>query len=77
VAVNETVRNPGGDGEHADQPLPLPKGVSHLAVADNGRAVPEPGLVFMSGLLGLGVLAAWARRRRSRRYGRGTRRPPQ
>lgn len=62
VAVDETVRNPNGAGEDVDQPLPLPKGVSHLAV-EGGHAVPEPGLVFMGGLLGLGVLAAWARRR--------------
>jgi Ca-activated chloride channel family protein len=66
VAVDETVRNPGGPGNDVDQPLPLPKGVSHLAV-EGGHAVPEPGLVFMGGLLGLGVLAAWARRRHSHR----------
>ncbi len=75
VAVDETVRNPSGAGEDVDQPLPLPKGVSHLAV-EGGHAVPEPGLVFMGGLLGLGVLAAWARRHRgrSRRSGRAPRR---
>jgi Ca-activated chloride channel family protein len=75
VAVDETVRNPNGAGEDVDQPLQLPKGVSHLAV-EGGHAVPEPGLVFMGGLLGLGVLAAWARRRhgRSRRSERGDRR---
>ncbi len=62
VAVDETVRNPTGDGDDVDQPLPLPKGVSNLAVG-GGQNVPEPGLVFMLALLCLGVLASWVRRR--------------
>ncbi|MFZ1983794.1 MAG: VIT domain-containing protein [Desulfatitalea sp.] len=63
VAVDETVRNPNGTGEDVDQPLPLPKGVSNLAIG-NGHSVPEPGLVFMSALLGLGVLASYMRKSR-------------
>ncbi len=40
VAVDEVVRNAGGAGNEVKQPLPLPKGVSELAVP--GRRVPEP-----------------------------------
>lgn len=47
VAVDETVRNGTGDAEDVKQPLPLPKGVSHLAV---GRPMPEPELLW-AGLL--------------------------
>ena len=66
VAVDETVRNTTESGDEVDQPLPLPKGVSHLAVG-GGHNVPEPGLVFMSALLCLGGLAAWVRRRQRTR----------
>ncbi len=70
VAVDETVRNASGSGDEVDQLLPLPKGVSNLAVGGSHN-VPEPGLVFMSALLCLGGLAAWVRRRqRSRKRDR-------
>lgn len=65
VAVDETVRNPDGAGDDVDQPLPLPKGVSNLAVG-GGHSVPEPGLVFMIALLCLAALASWVRRRSNR-----------
>ena len=69
VAVDETVRNATEAGEEVDQPLPLPKGVSNLAVGGiSSRNVPEPGLVFMSALLCLGALAAWVRRKGRRRH---------
>jgi Ca-activated chloride channel family protein len=48
VAVHEVVRNPGGAAKTVDQPLPLPQGVSDLAVGDS---VPEPELALLSGLL--------------------------
>ena len=47
VAVDETVRNTTGDARDVKQPLPLPKGVSNLAV---GRPMPEPELLW-AGLL--------------------------
>jgi Ca-activated chloride channel family protein len=47
VAVDETVRNTTGDTRDVKQPLPLPKGVSNLAV---GRPMPEPELLW-AGLL--------------------------
>jgi Ca-activated chloride channel homolog len=41
VAVHDVVRNPNDPARSVDQPLPLPQGVSDLAV---GNAVPEPEL---------------------------------
>jgi Ca-activated chloride channel family protein len=47
VAVREVVVNPSGDGVAVVQPLPLPKGVSDLAVG--GVAVgDEPGLLWLA-----------------------------
>jgi Ca-activated chloride channel family protein len=51
VAVHEVVRNPGGKGDDVDQPLPLPKGVSNLAVGTPVAAVPEPELWLMAVVL--------------------------
>jgi Ca-activated chloride channel family protein len=61
IAVHEVVRNPDGDAQCVDQPLPLPEGVSALAVGD---ALPEPDLpaLVAATLLGIAVLA----RRRAR-----------
>jgi Ca-activated chloride channel family protein len=48
IAVHEKVRNPNGSAEGVDQPLPLPQGVSDLAVPE-----PElPLLVLLALLLG-------------------------
>jgi Ca-activated chloride channel homolog len=46
VAVLEEIRNPEGDARDVKQPLPLPRGVSNLAV---GRyaTVPEPELLYL------------------------------
>lgn len=41
IAVREKVTNPGGDAENVEQPLPLPMGVSELAVGS------EPELVWL------------------------------
>jgi len=43
VAVRELVRNPG-DADAVTQPLPMPQGMSDLAV---GNRVPEPGLAVL------------------------------
>ena len=52
IAVHETVRNPEGKGDTVDQPLPLPSGVSNLAVSGSCSNVPEPGLrLLVTGLL--------------------------
>ncbi|MDP3125026.1 MAG: VIT domain-containing protein [Thiobacillus sp.] len=53
VAVDETVVNPGADATDVKQPLPLPQGVSELALA---QPVPEPELgwlmLLLAGLFG-------------------------
>ena len=51
VAIDEEVRNPNGEGKEVKQPLPLPKGVSNLAVAATGRSVPEPEFWLVAVLL--------------------------
>lgn len=51
VAIDEQIRNPGGEGKEVKQPLPLPKSVSNLAVAVSGRSVPEPEFWLVAGLL--------------------------
>lgn len=62
VAVDETVRNPAGKADDAKQPLPLPKGVSSLAV---GRPMPEPELWW---LLAIPALFGLTRKLRETRH---------
>jgi len=62
IAVLEEVRNTSGQGNDVDQPLPLPNGVSDLAVGYGSGA--EPGLWIL--LLAAGTLVAVAARRRMR-----------
>jgi Ca-activated chloride channel family protein len=52
VAVLQEVRNAGGQGKNVDQPLPLPQGVSDLAVGDGNAQGDEPGLVLLVALAG-------------------------
>jgi Ca-activated chloride channel family protein len=49
IAVREKVVNPNGDATDVDQPLPLPLGVSDMAVGD------EPGLLWLLAAVGLGA----------------------
>jgi Ca-activated chloride channel family protein len=54
IAVLEEVRNPGGQAVGVDQPLPLPDGVSDLAVGGQYGSGAEPGvwtLLFVASLL--------------------------
>lgn len=53
VAVDETVRNTSGGAQPVKQPLPLPAGVSNLAV---GRPMPEPELLWL--MLAMALLLA-------------------
>jgi Ca-activated chloride channel family protein len=63
VAVHEVVRNPSGSGDEVAQVLPLPAGVSDLAVG--GMAVgDEPGLGWLL-VAALAAMAALAWRRRA------------
>lgn len=60
IAVEQIVRATGGSTD-VNQPLPLPAGVSDLAV---GMEVgPEPGLTILLAMIGLGLIL-WARRSR-------------
>lgn len=57
VAVDEVVANPAGGAKDVKQPLPLPQGVSQLALA--ARPMTEPELYW----LGLVMLALYGLRR--------------
>ena len=71
IAVDKVVRNPGGRGATANQPSPLPEGVSNIAVGEAsalGAAVsstPEPE-TWAAMLVVLAVLGAQAARRQRR-----------
>jgi Ca-activated chloride channel family protein len=65
VAVDETVVNPEGDAATVKEPLPLPQGVSELALA---RPVPEPDVLWL--LVGLAMLAGVSRLARKGSHGR-------
>ena len=47
IAVREEVRNPDGSAKDVKQPLPLPLGVSDLAVGAGTEEGSEPGLVWL------------------------------
>jgi Ca-activated chloride channel homolog len=47
IAVREEVRNPTGSAQDVNQPLPLPLGVSDLAVGQGTESGSEPELVWL------------------------------
>jgi len=63
IAVLEEVRNAGGKATDVDQPLPLPDGVSDLAVGNPYGSGAEPGFWIL--LCGGGLLLAIAVRRKA------------
>ena len=63
VAVDEIIRNPDGGSRDVKQPLPLPKGVSNLAIGGGMNQVPEPELAIMI-LLIFGLLLVGRLRKR-------------
>ncbi|HTN49500.1 MAG TPA: VIT domain-containing protein [Burkholderiaceae bacterium] len=65
IAIDRVVRNAGGEQRSVDQPLPLPAGVTELAVGEV-PSTPEPEFVSMALAAG-GLL--WWKRRRERRHG--------
>jgi Ca-activated chloride channel family protein len=66
VAVREEVRNPLGSAQDVKQPLPLPLGVSDLAVGQGTEAGSEPELIWLIGAsLVLGLFMMFRSRRRS------------
>jgi Ca-activated chloride channel family protein len=59
IAVREVVRNTQGAAQDVDQPLPLPQGVSDLAVGS------EPELVWlMTASMMIALMMIWRGRRR-------------
>jgi Ca-activated chloride channel family protein len=64
VAVDDVVRNPGGNAQTVKQPLPLPAGVENSAVGTAIQTTPEPGTWA---LLTVVVVILGARVYRSRR----------
>lgn len=61
IAVDHVVRNTTGDSASVDQPLPMPQGVSDLAIGAEVPATPEPeawGMLLLAG----GLLLFWSRR---------------
>jgi Ca-activated chloride channel family protein len=61
VAIHDVIRNPGGAGHEASQPLPLPAGVSDLAVGVGMGT--EPGMIWLVALAILvGVMVVVLRR---------------
>jgi Ca-activated chloride channel family protein len=66
IAVREEVRNPLGPAQDVKQPLPLPLGVSDLAVGEGTEAGSEPELVWLiTALLALGLIMMIRSRRRA------------
>jgi Ca-activated chloride channel homolog len=65
VAVAHKVVNPGGSARDADQPLPLPAGVSNSAVGPSGDGADEPELWLLLGFVGLLLALRAAQPRRS------------
>jgi Ca-activated chloride channel family protein len=65
IAVLEEVRNPDGSAKNVNQPLPLPLGVSDLAVGEDTEAGSEPELVWLTlASLVLGLVMLMRSRRR-------------
>ncbi len=70
IAVREEVRNTQGPAKDVDQPLPLPLGVSDLAVGEGTEVGSEPELIWLvtaSVLMAL-IMLLRGRRRRSHSY---------
>ena len=71
IAVDHVVRNTApDDGARVDQPLPLPKGVSELALPSAANGAEVPGTPEPESLGALAVLLSMLAmlRRRARRH---------
>jgi Ca-activated chloride channel family protein len=64
IAVREEVRNTGGAAKDVDQPLPLPLGVTDLAIGGGTESGSEPELVWLLTASILIALIMILRRRR-------------
>ncbi|MGF1531211.1 MAG: VIT domain-containing protein [Puniceicoccaceae bacterium] len=57
VAVERVVVNSGGQGPEIEQPLPLPKGVSPLAIGGGIPGTPEPGIAILLSFVGMALFS--------------------
>lgn len=64
IAVREVATNPNGQAKDVNQALPLPLGVSDLAVGDGTESGDEPELVWLMALGLMIVITMLLRRRR-------------
>lgn len=65
VAVDEVIRNPGGETNPVKQPLPLPQGMNNNAVGYNGvPGTPEPETWVLMTVVGAFLLRLWFRKRK-------------
>lgn len=64
IAVREVVTNPLGPAKDVNQPLPLPLGVSDLAVGDGTESGDEPELIWLVAISLMIVFTIMLRRRR-------------
>jgi len=65
IAVDEVIANPNGQNRSVKQALPLPEGVSELAVGGVVATAPEPEMFGLLSVLGLMLLwSLWSRNRR-------------
>lgn len=65
IAIDQVIRNKEGDATTVNQPLPLPEGVSELAVGGEVPSTPEPE--FYALIAVAGGMGAWLRRKQQRR----------
>ncbi|MGA9769827.1 MAG: VIT and VWA domain-containing protein [Blastocatellia bacterium] len=64
IAVLEEVRNTQGPAKDVDQPLPLPLGVTDLAVGTGTRSGSEPELIWLiTAAIAIGLMMIFRRRR--------------
>jgi Ca-activated chloride channel family protein len=57
IAIDEIIANPDGKSHKVKQPLPLPKGVSNLAVGGIVPTTPEPGILSLLCVLAFMLIA--------------------
>ncbi len=63
IAVSEVIRNPEGNSENVDQPLPLPLRVSNLAVGGFPSSLPEPEMYLLLIIIVLIMLVVFTLRK--------------
>ena len=68
IAVHEVIRNPDGNADDVDQPLPLPLHVSNLAVGGSVAAVPEPELYILFVIAAMILMTGYMYKRRTYRF---------